>query len=52
MLRTLTETSAEIPLDAFVSQTKTEIWAEEKLEAAKRQEMVKATAERNRSAKA
>lgn len=48
----MTEVPPEASLEFFVTQTIAEIWAEEKLEAAKRQEVTRIAAERSRSAKA
>ncbi|KAI0079929.1 hypothetical protein K474DRAFT_1638767 [Panus rudis PR-1116 ss-1] len=48
VLRSLSETPPEVPLTFFVTQTQTDIWAEEKLEAAKRQELSKQAPERMR----
>ncbi|THH33844.1 hypothetical protein EUX98_g253 [Antrodiella citrinella] len=45
----ITESPGDASLDHFVQQTKTEIWAEEKLEAAKREETMKNPAEKPRS---
>ncbi|TCD71881.1 hypothetical protein EIP91_000013 [Steccherinum ochraceum] len=49
VLQQLTESPPDVPLEYFVQQTRTEIWAEEKLEAAKRDETLKNPPDRGRT---
>ncbi|KAH8106968.1 hypothetical protein BXZ70DRAFT_1003857 [Cristinia sonorae] len=49
VLQQLTELPPNLPLEHFVQQTRTELWAEEKLEAAKREDMMKNAPEKMRT---
>lgn len=48
VLQQLALPPTDASLDYFVQQTKTEIWAEEKMEAAKREEIVKNPTDKSR----
>jgi len=48
VLRSLNDAPPDVPLNYFITQAKTEIWAEEKLDAARRQEMLKVIPDRSR----
>jgi len=48
VLQQITESPPDVSLEHFVQQARTEIWAEEKLEAAKREEMMKNPPEKTR----